>query len=263
MGTPDPQTIRGYLKEQLRVEELPRPEQQLNAALAAEVPHRIRRHAREVALDYHDRPYDGKGEQDRELWVRGKAKDGTTHFYRVATAYVVLDSLRVTVALHFVLPGVETVGVLNSLLQRIYAQGIALSCLLRDKGFAGTAVMEYLTQQGYPALMVCTVRGRQGRTRALCQGRKNYSTAHTFKGPHGTEFTALVSVCRVFTTVRRTGRGCPGVRSGCSSSKFTLRSPRVTLASSIGGGLAWRPAIAVVAKCAAGRRPRTRPIGSS
>lgn len=206
VGTPDPQTIRGYLKEQLRVEELPGLEKQLNAALAAEVPHRIRHHAREVAIDYHDRPYYGKGEQERELWVRGKAKDGTTHFYRVATAYVVLDGLRVTVALHFVLPGDETVGVLDTLLKRVHAQGLALSCLLLDKGFEGIAVMEYLTQQGYPALMACTVRGRQGGTRALCQGRKSYSTVHTFTGPHGRQFTALVSVCRVFTTARRTGR---------------------------------------------------------
>jgi putative transposase len=206
VGTPDPQTIRGYLKEQLQVEELPILEQQLNAALAAEVPRRIRRHARAVAIDYHDRPYYGKGEQERELWVRGKAKAGTTHFYRVATAYVVLDGLRVTVALHFVLPGDETVGVLDTLLKRVHAQGIALSCLLLDKGFEGTAILEYLTQQGYPALLACTVRGRQGGTRALCQGRKSYSTVHTFTGPHGTEFIALVSVCRVFTTARRRGR---------------------------------------------------------
>src|SRR5499426_3567917 len=38
VGTPDPQTIRGYFNEHLRVEELPKVEAQLNAALAAEVP---------------------------------------------------------------------------------------------------------------------------------------------------------------------------------------------------------------------------------
>jgi hypothetical protein len=80
VGTPDPQTIRGYFNEQLRVEELPYLEQQLNAAVAAEGPRRVRRHAQEVAIDYHDRPYYGKGEQAQELWGRGKAKDGTTRF---------------------------------------------------------------------------------------------------------------------------------------------------------------------------------------
>ena len=57
VGTPDPQTLRGYLNAQLRVEELPELERSLNAALAAEVPPRVRRHAQEVALDSHDRPY--------------------------------------------------------------------------------------------------------------------------------------------------------------------------------------------------------------
>jgi hypothetical protein len=100
-GTPDPQTIRGYFNEHLRVEELPALEPQLNAALAAEVPPHVRRQSQEVAIDYHDRPYYGKGEQAPELWGRSKAKDGTTRFYRVATAYLILNGLRVTWALHF------------------------------------------------------------------------------------------------------------------------------------------------------------------
>src|SRR5262249_20207255 len=123
-GTPDPHTIRGYLNDQLRVEELPELEQQLNAALAAEVPRRVRRQAQEVAIDYHDRPYYGKGEQAQELWVRGKAKDRTTRFYRVATAYLVLNGLRVTLALRFVLPEDDTVSVLDHLRKRIITQGI-------------------------------------------------------------------------------------------------------------------------------------------
>src|SRR5215475_10395421 len=158
-GTPDPHTIRGYFNEQFGVEELPELEQQLNAALAAEVPHRVRRHAQEVAIDYHDRPYYGKGEQDQELWVRGKAKDGTTRFYRVATAYLVLNGLRVTLALHFVLPADDPVSVLDRLLKRVYAQGLRLSCLLLDKGFESVAVMDYLTRQGQAALIAGAIRG--------------------------------------------------------------------------------------------------------
>ena len=80
VGTPDPHTIRGYFHEYLCVEELPAVAQQRNAALAAEVPRRVRRPAQAVALDYPDRPYYGKGEQAQELWARGKAKDGTTRF---------------------------------------------------------------------------------------------------------------------------------------------------------------------------------------
>jgi putative transposase len=206
VGTPDPHTIRGYFNEQLCVEELPELEQQLNAALAAEVPRRVRRHAQEVAIDYHDRPYYGKGEQAHELWVRGKAKDGTTRFYRVATAYLVLNGLRLTLALHFVLPGEDTVSVVDLLLKRVKAQGLQVGCLLLDKGFESVAVMDYLTRQGQAALIACALRGTTGGTRALCQGRKSYGTPHTFKGPQGVDFPASLLVCRVFTTARRTGR---------------------------------------------------------
>lgn len=206
VGTPDPQTLRGYFNDQLRVEDLPELEAQLNAALAAEVPRHVRRHAQEVAIDYHDRPYYGKGEQAHELWVRGKAKDGTTRFYRVATAYLILNGVRVTLALHFVLPEDDTVGVVDGLLPRVYAQGIRISCLLLDKGFESIAMMEYLTRRGQAALIACPIRGTTGGTRALCQGRKSYATEHTFKDKHDQAFTAPVLVCRVFTTARRTGR---------------------------------------------------------
>jgi hypothetical protein len=206
VGTPDPQTIRGYLNAQLRVEELPELETRLNAALAAEVPPRVRRHAHEVAIDYHDRPYYGKAPQATGLWVRGHAKDGTTRFYRIATAYLRLQGLRLTVALRFVLPTDTTVSVLQTLLTQVKARGIAISCLLLDKGFAGIAVLEYLSAQRQPALIACPVRGRQGGTRALGQGRKSYRTTHTFKGPQGREYTAEVVVCRGFTTARRTHR---------------------------------------------------------
>jgi len=206
VGTPDPQTIRGYVNDQLRVEELPELEQHLNAALAAEVPSHVRRQVQEVAIDYHDRPYYGKEDQGQALWVRGKAKDGTTRFYRVATAYLILNGLRVTLAVRFVLPDDDTVSVVDRLLHRVYAQGIRVSCLLLDKGFEGIALMDYLTRQGQAALIACTIRGTAGGTRALCQGRKSYATVHTFKGKQGKEFTAAVLVCRVFTTARRTGR---------------------------------------------------------
>jgi hypothetical protein len=206
VGTPDPQTIRGYLNAQLCVEELPELEGHLNAALAAELPPRVRRHAQEVAIDYHDRPYYGKVPQAEGLWVRSQAKDGTTRFYRIATAYLRLKGLRLTVALRFVLPTDTTVSVLGTLLTRVKALGIEIGCLLLDKGFDGIAVMEYLSAQPQPALIACTVRGTQGGTRALCQGRKSYRTTHTFRGPRGREYPADVAVCRVFTTARRTHR---------------------------------------------------------
>jgi len=54
VDSPDPETIRGYLREQLQVEDLPRLEQRLNAALAKEIPIRVWRQARDVAIDFGD-----------------------------------------------------------------------------------------------------------------------------------------------------------------------------------------------------------------
>ena len=206
VGSPAPETIRGYLREQLRVEELPDLEQCLNAALAQKVPARVWRRARDVAIDFHDRPYYGKTSQEAGLWIRAQAKDGTTHFYRIATAYVMLNGLRVTLSIHFVLPGDETVEIVKILLKRVQKHHIRINCLCLDKGFGGIATMDCLTRQGLSALIACTIRGKTGGTRALCQGRKSYRTTHTFQGKDGITFTANLAVCRTFTTAKRTKR---------------------------------------------------------
>jgi hypothetical protein len=216
VGPPDPQTIRGYFNAQLRVEDLPALEAHLNAALAAEVPCHVRRQSQEVAIDYHDQPYYGKGEQAHELGGRGKAKDGTTRFYRVATASLILNGLRVTLALHFVLPEDNAGGVVDGVLRRLQAQGIAVSCLLLDKGFESIAMMAYLTRQGQAALIACPIRGTTGGTCALCQGCKSYATTSTFKDKHGQAVTAPVLVCQVSPPPGAPG-AYSGRRSGCCS----------------------------------------------
>jgi putative transposase len=206
VGTPDPETIRQYLNEQLTVETLPELEQNLNAALAAQIPRRVYRRACDIAIDFHDRPYYGRSSQEEGLWVRGKAKNGTTRFYRVATAYVILAGLRVTLAVGFFLPGNDTVTILGILLHRVKTLNIQVNRLFLDKGFASIDVMDYLTQNALSALIACPIRGRTGGTRALCTGNKSYLTTHTFKSQNSGSFTADLAVCRVFTTAKRTGR---------------------------------------------------------
>jgi hypothetical protein len=58
--TPNPETIRQYLNEQLCVEELPQLEAALNQALVAKLPPRLWGREQDVAMDFHDRPYYGK-----------------------------------------------------------------------------------------------------------------------------------------------------------------------------------------------------------
>ena len=204
---PGAETVRQYLNEQLTAERLPELERRLNEALTAQVPKRLWRQAQDIAIDLHDRPYYGKTSQEEGLWVRGQAKDGTTRFYRIATAYVIHRGLRVTVALHFFLPTDSVVNTLEMLLERIKELGIGINCLLLDKGFAGIDIQAYLQQSQIPALIACPIRGRTGGTRALCRGNKSYSTRHTFRNQADKkEFTADIAVCRVFSTAKRTGR---------------------------------------------------------
>lgn len=206
VGAPDGETVRGYLNEQLKVEDLPRLERQINAALAAHWPKKLRRCGPvEVAMDFHDRPYYGKSEQATGLWVRGEAKDGTTRFYRVATAYAIVRGQRVSLAIRFVLPKQETVEVLADLWRSLRQRALRISCLYLDKGFASVAVFDYLHRRQQPALIACPIRGKKGGTRALCKGNKSYCAEHTFKSG-GELFRAQISVCRIFTTARRTGR---------------------------------------------------------
>jgi hypothetical protein len=199
------ETIRGYLNAQLRPETLPELERSLNAALAAEMPPRLGRRAQDIALDLHDRPYYGKQAQEEGLWVRGQAREGTTRFYRLATAYVMGDGLRMTLALHFYVPGDKPVTALAMLLERVRELGIPVRRLFLDKGFAGIDCLAYLDQHRWPAVVACTIRGKQGGTRALCQGRKSYGTRYTFRNAHQA-FTADLAVCRVFSSAKRTGR---------------------------------------------------------
>jgi putative transposase len=180
--------------------------ERLNAALAAEIPQRVWHQPCQVAMDLHDRPYYGKAAQEDGQWVRGQAKEGTTRFYRVATAYVILKNMRVTLALRFVLPDDDTVTILADLLKRLKTLRIRIAQLFLDRGFDGIAVLEYLTRRKQPALIACTIRGKTGGTRALCQGNHSYRTRYTFQGAGRATFTADLAVCRVFTTAKRTGR---------------------------------------------------------
>ena len=202
-STPNPETIRRYLNAQLCPDDLPRLEAQVNAALADDIPLRVVTDSRAVAIDLHDRPYYGTSPQAEGGWVRGEAKVGTTYFYRLATAYVMLNGLRVTVALRFVRPEDDMVSILDSLLQRIASLGLRLKCLFLDKGFAGTPVLAYLTQRRQPTIIACPIRGKKGGTRALCHGQSSYRTSHTFNAGSAEAFTADMVVCRVLMTSKR------------------------------------------------------------
>jgi putative transposase len=70
--------------------------------------------------------------------------------------------------------------VLQALLSRLKALGFTFRVLYLDKAFASGPIIRYLTASHQPAVIACSIRGKQGGTRALCRGRKSYRTDYTF-----------------------------------------------------------------------------------
>lgn len=176
----DSNTIREYLNAALPIRELREQEEQVNRALVACIPEDLVRTAIEVAIDFHDEPFYGKEEETRQVTCSGQAKKGTTHFVRIATAYIIWRQVRLTLAVRYVLPEEKTLDILKFLLKRLKTLDFQPKILYLDKGFASTDIIQYLTSQQQPAILACPIRGKQGGTRALCRGRSSYSTQYTF-----------------------------------------------------------------------------------
>lgn len=202
-GVVDSNTLREALNRELTATDLRQHEAQFNEALADCIPAAMPRRGLEMAVDFHDEPFYGKSEELRKFTVRGEAHDGTTYFWRIATLYVIWRGVRLTLALTYVLPDDSTLAVLQRLLSRRAALGIAPKVLYLDKGFASTAIIRYLQDEArLPAIIACPIRGKKGGTRALCRGRKAYRTDYTFSD--GT--TTSLAVVPTFPRQRATGR---------------------------------------------------------
>lgn len=183
----DSNTQRAYLNLALSIKALSSQEEQANRALADGIPESMLRTGVEVAIDFHDEPFYGKQEDLRAVTCGGQAKKGTTHFVRIATAYVIWRQVRLTLAVHYVLPDEKTLDVLKILLERLKTLGFQAKVLYLDKGFAASAIVDYLFSIHQPAIIANPIRGKTGGTRALCRGRSSYTTDFTFTG--GTQTT--------------------------------------------------------------------------
>ncbi|MCC6456903.1 MAG: transposase [Caldilineaceae bacterium] len=181
----DSNTVREHLNRHFQTERLRTAEAEMNQALAAHLPDQLLTHTVAVAIDYHDEPCYGKTAALRTSCCQGKAKAGTTHFVRIASAYVIYRQLRLTLAVTYVLPEDDTVEVVARLLHRLQTLNLRLRVLYLDKGFCSGTVIRYLQAHHVPAVLACAIRGKiggkaQGGTRRLCRGRKSYRTAYTF-----------------------------------------------------------------------------------
>ncbi len=191
----DSNTVREYINKALPIEELAEQETAVNQGLAECIPASMARTGIEIAMDFHDEPFYGKQAATRAVTCSGRAKKGTTHFVRTATAYVIWRQVRLTLAVHYVLPGENALEVLKILLGRLKNLGFEGKVLYLDKGFASTSIVTYLTNLQQPAIIANPIRGKTGGTRALCRGRKSYTTSYSFS--NGTQTTIAMKASLV------------------------------------------------------------------
>lgn len=176
----DGNTLREQLNAALDVTQLRQQEVEMNQALASATPVAMPRGGLEVAIDTHDEPFYGKTPELLTYTRKGKAKDGTTRFFRIASAYVIWREVRLTLALTYVLPEDDLPSVVRRLLQRLVALGFHATVLYLDKGFCSGEVIRHLQQVGQAAVVACPIRGKRGGIRALCRGRGSHLTDYTF-----------------------------------------------------------------------------------
>lgn len=160
-GAPSDQALRDALRETLPpIDETQR---RLNAALAADLPKALRKRRYPMAIDLTLIPYHGEPYRSAEEIYRGEPKSGTSHFHAYATAYVVRDGRRFTVAMTRVLYGEPIKEVIQRLLQRASRIGVKPRYLLLDRGFYSVDVVRYLQAARYRFLMPVARRGRKPR----------------------------------------------------------------------------------------------------
>ena len=173
-------TLREQLNAALQVDALRTQEAEMNTALQAAIPNGMPCGGLEVAIDIHDEPFYGKTPQLRAYTCKCRAQEGTTHFFRIASAYVIWREVRLTLAVTYVLPEVPLAAVVETLLTRLAQVGFHATVLYLDKGFCSGEIIRYLQRAQQATILACPIRGKQGGVRALCQGRGSFTTDYTF-----------------------------------------------------------------------------------
>jgi len=145
-------------------------ERRLNEAMTGPLPRGMRRRAWEVAIDWHLSPYYGQPQKSRNELYYGKPRQGTTVFHAYASACIVQEGHRYTLALTWVRRHESMVVVLRRLRARIREIGLKIKRLLLDRAFFNVPVVEFLQAEKLPFLMPVMFRGRRPKKRRPAKG---------------------------------------------------------------------------------------------
>jgi putative transposase len=221
-SAPDGDTVLGLLARLLPD---PAPlERRFHDAWAEHLPRAVRRGRWVVAVDVTLIPYHGDPFRDPAEVYRGRPKGGTTHFHAYATAYLVRDGRRFTLALVWVRRGTPPADVVRELLRRVRAAGVRIRLVLLDRGFNCGGVVRYLQNARTPFVMPQAVHGtapKGGELTGLRAIRARHPTGwatYTWQPRDGgRRVTVDLCVCRRRRRDRRGHRvflyACWGVRA--------------------------------------------------
>jgi len=171
-------------------------EAQLNDLLVDRLPDAIQGRRHEVAIDLTNVPYHGEAHQDEAEIRRSMAKSGTTHFHSYASAYIVKNNKRVTVAITYCWATDSLFDILQRLLSRLADLDIGLKRLLVDREFYSTQVIRFLNQQDWQSIMAIPARGETLKTLKK-ETPRSLRRLYTVSSPeHGQEPFPLHVVCR-------------------------------------------------------------------
>jgi len=199
---PSGNTVRAHLIEALGDDDqaLEQLEEQLNRALQAQLPQRVRlklqSRAWDAAGDWVDIPYYGKdGEEDNNVRPN-QPKAGTTRFHAYATLAVIIKGKRVTLALTVVPKGEKMDQIVKRLIARARQLGARFKCTYWDKAFGAVEVMRHLRACRVPYVIALAQHGKNGIGR-LCVGRRSQHARYTFntKKKKGSYTTDVAIAC--------------------------------------------------------------------
>jgi hypothetical protein len=196
---PSASTVRYQLRNHLFADlDLVTLEQKLNAALVCQLPPGTKGSRQRIACDLTLVPYHGEPFKAPNEIRRGEAKSGTTHFHCYASAYLIRNHQRVTLALTYVLKGEALSTILTRLLDRLKALDVELKRLYLDREFFNVELLRLLKLNPFTTILPIPVRGKSALGgRSLFKGRKSYKTSYEVRSPkQGKEEIAIHVVCR-------------------------------------------------------------------
>src|SRR5271166_281035 len=182
------------------LEELKR---KVNAAFVDHLPRPLRRPRKRplrLGVDLTLLPYYGQHSLESREIYRSQAKRGTNSFFAYATAYLVLQGQRFTLAVTPVMRSECLKEVLQELLLLVSKAGLKPGLLLLDRGFYSVAVIRYLQRARRPFLMPVVCHGRKADhpkgpsgSNIFKQEKKSGWFRHTLKD--GKKDKATVWIC--------------------------------------------------------------------